>query len=103
CQYALMSYGISPDFIPITSTGNLKTQNHQKWIAYREAKEYAMQHGIPFDGIDCPSVKDVLAGKGPHVSNHPGNSAFRKLMGTRFEEHRDATVIDKKTAITWEV
>jgi uncharacterized protein (DUF1330 family) len=98
-----MTYGISPDYIPITNTGNVKTQNHQKWIAYREEKEYALRERIPFDGIDCPSVNDVLAGKGPHISNHPGNVMFRKIMESQFEEHRDATVIDRKTAITWEV
>ena len=103
CQYALLAYGIPSEFAPITNTGNIKTQNHNKWIAYREAKENALRRGIPFDGIDFPSVTDVLAGKGPHVLGHPGNIAFRRIIEARFEEHRDAAVIERKTAITWEV
>lgn len=103
CQYQLMSYSIPSEFLPITNTGNIKIQNHNKWITYLESKEAAMREDIVFYGIDCPSVKDILAGKGPHVSNHPGNIEFRKIMESRFEEHRDATVIDRKTAITWEV
>lgn len=98
-----MTYSIPSDFIPITNTGNLKTQNHLKWLTFLEAKEIALQEGVAFDGIDCPTVKDILAGKGPHVSSHPGNIDFRKIMESRFEEHRDVTVIDRKTAITWEV
>lgn len=98
-----MKYGIPSDYIPITNTGNIKTQNHQKWIAYREAKEHTLRKGIPFDGIDFPSVRDVLAGKGPHVLSHPGNCEFRRIIQSRFEEHRDATVTERKTAITWEV
>ena len=35
--------------------------------------------------------------------NHPGNIAFRKIIESRFEEHRDATEVERKTAITWEV
>jgi hypothetical protein len=103
CQYALMTYSIPSEYLPITNTGNLKTQNHHKWLTYLEAKESAFEEGVPFDGIDCPSVKDILAGKGPLVSNHPGNIDFRKTMESRFEEHRDAEVMDRKTAITWEV
>jgi hypothetical protein len=98
-----MKYSIPVEYIPITNTGNLKTQNHHKWLTYLEARESASHEGIPFDGIDCPSIRDILAGKGPHVSNHPGNVEFRNIMESRFEEHRDATVIDRKTAITWEV
>jgi hypothetical protein len=98
-----MKYGIPSDYLPITNTGNLKTQNHQKWIAFREAKGYALQQGVPFDGIDCPCLKDVLSGKGPHVSNHPGNRTFRKIMESRFKEHYDAGSVDRKTEITWEV
>ncbi|KAG7348480.1 hypothetical protein IV203_017185 [Nitzschia inconspicua] len=103
CQYHLMTYSIPSEYIPITNTGNIKAQNHHKWLTYLEAKETASQESVAFDGIECPSVKDILAGKGPHVSNHPGNIAFRKIMESRFQEHRDATAIDRKTAITWEV
>jgi len=102
-QYKLISYGISSEYLPVTSTGNLKNQNHLKWIAYREAKDSATQRGLPFNGIDCPSVRDVLAGKGPHISKNPANIVFRKMMETRFMEHRDARIVERKTSITWEI
>jgi hypothetical protein len=81
----------------------LKIQSHHKWLAYRETKERASQNGIEFDGIFCPLVNDILSGKGPHISNNPANIAFRKLMESRFLEHRDARAAERKTAITWEV
>jgi len=103
CQQEITAYGISSNFLPITNTGNIKTQNHLRWLAFRQAKETAIEHGIEFNGIDCPSVKDVLTGKGPHVSSNPANVAYRKIMETRFLEHRDALTAERKTMISREI
>jgi hypothetical protein len=103
CQKLLAAYGISSNFLPITNTGNIKNQNHLRWIAFRHAKENAIEHGIEFNGIDCPSVKDVLTGKGPHVSSNPANVAYRKTMEKRFLEHRDALTAERKTMISREI
>jgi hypothetical protein len=72
-------------------------------MSYRKAKETAEERGIPFHGFDCPGIWDVLSGKGPHISNNPVNVVFRKLMESRFVEHPDVTVVERKTAITWEI
>ena len=98
-----MAYGISSSFLPITNTGNIKNQNHLKWLGFRQAKENAIEHGIEFNGIDCPSIKDVLTGKGPHVSSNPANVTYRKIMEKRFLEHRDALSADRKTMISREI
>lgn len=103
CQQEIAAYGISSNFLPITNTGNIKNQNHLRWLAFRQAKESAIEHGIGFNGIDCPSVKDVLTGKGPHVSSNPANVAYRKIMEKRFLEHRDALTAERKTMISREI
>lgn len=48
-------------------------------------------------------MKDVLTGKGPHVSSNPANVAYRKIMETRFLEHRDALTAERKTMISREI
>jgi hypothetical protein len=48
-------------------------------------------------------VKDVLTGKGPHVSSNPANVAYRKIMEKRFLEHRDALTPERKTLISREI
>jgi hypothetical protein len=103
CQQEVIAYGISSHFLPVTNTGNIKNQNLLRWIAFRQAKERATVLGIQFNGIDCPLVKDILTGKGPHVSSNPANVAYRKGMESRFLEHRDATTADRKTVISREI
>ena len=103
CQNEIKAYGIPSSFLPITNTGNIKVQNHLKWITFRQVKETSIGNGIAFRGIDCPSVKDVLTGKGPHVSSNPANVAYRKMMETRFLEHRDALTAERKTMISREI
>jgi len=103
CQQEITAYGISSNFLPITNTGNIKNLNHLKWVTFRQAQETAIEHGIEFNGIYCPSVKDVLTGKGPHVSSNPANVAYRKIMEKRFLEHRDALTAERKTMISREI
>jgi len=103
CQEAIKEYGIPSNFLPITNTGNIKIQNHLRWLAFRQAKESSIERGIDFNGIECPSVKDVLTGKGPLVSSNPANVANRKIMERRFLEHRDALTAERKTLISREI
>jgi len=103
CQQEVIAYGILSHFLPVTNTGNIKNQNLLRWIAFRQAKERASVLGIQFNGIDCPLVKDVLTGKGPHVSSNPANVVYRKIMESRFLEHRDAATADRKTVISREI
>ena len=99
----MMRFGIASHFLPITNTGNIKNQNHLRWLAFRQAKERAIEHGTEFHGIDCPSVNDILTGKGPHVPSNPANVAYRKIMEARFMEHRDAITAERKTMISREI
>mmetsp|Transcript_22795 Transcript_22795/g.25626 ORF Transcript_22795/g.25626 Transcript_22795/m.25626 type:complete len:475 (+) Transcript_22795:76-1500(+) len=103
CQQEVTAYGISSHLLPVTNTGNIKNQNLLRWLAFRQTKEHAIEHGIQFNGIECPLVRDVLTGKGPHVSSNPANVDFRKLMESRFLEHRDAFTAERKTVISREI
>lgn len=103
CHQEVLAYGISSHFLPVTNTGNIKNQNLLRWFAFRQAKERALEDEVEFYGVDCPSVKDVLTGKGPHVSSNPANVTYRKMLEKRFLEHRDALSAEKKTMISREI
>jgi hypothetical protein len=79
-MYSLQTFGISPDQVPINSnSGKVKTQAHLKWMKMREAKEKAIALGGPnfvFRGIECPSHRDVLLGRGRPNSSHQGASSW---------------------------
>jgi hypothetical protein len=103
CQQEITAYGISSSFLPITNTGNIKNMHHLRWPTFRQAQETAIEHEIGFNGICCPSVKDVLTGKGTHVSSNPANFVYRKIMEKIFLEHRDALTAERKTMISREI
>jgi len=39
CKYALMSYGIPLDTLPLTDDGDIKIASHMKWLQRRKAKD----------------------------------------------------------------
>ena len=39
CQYELMTFGIRPDALPVSSDGEERLENHYQWIQHRRAKE----------------------------------------------------------------
>lgn len=43
CHYELMTYGIPSEKIPVSFHGEVRTTNHLKWIAKRQARELAMK------------------------------------------------------------
>lgn len=63
-QYALLSFGIPVDSLPITYNGEIKFAQHTKWIARRKMKDRELQLHGTFDGIELPSRMDVLFGRG---------------------------------------
>lgn len=106
-MYKLQTFGISHDQIPINSnTGEVKVQNHLKWLNMRQALEGARASGGPgcvFRGIECPSHQDVLLGRGRPIVNHRGNVAMRQRVEDRLIRFAAATNKDEKAAIVWEV
>lgn len=117
-QYHLHGYGIPVDQIPITDTGNIKTKNLFQWIRVRKYIE-SMRNSTNISSlgsdsessfpssmhltIDCPNVNDVIF-RGKHANlSHPGNSMFRGLIESRYDEHNNLTNTDAKVRITWSI
>ncbi|KAG7340694.1 hypothetical protein IV203_024237 [Nitzschia inconspicua] len=104
-QYALHSYGIPVDLLPITETGNVKTKNHQRFIKVRSILEKQNTNGGAAatqddDPIECPGLHDVVFRVGDSYLCHPGNAKFRGWIESTFEDYNAASK-DRKVAITW--
>jgi hypothetical protein len=106
-QYALHSYGIPVDLLPITETGNVKTKNHQRFIKVRTMLEKQNENGVGGGvgtmeevPIECPGLHDVVFRVGDSYLCHPGNAKFRGWIESTFEDY-DSASKDRKVAITW--
>jgi hypothetical protein len=92
-QYALMSFGIPVEQLPVTSTGNIKVKNHLQWIKTRRAIDN-YREGLPVgnDTTDCPIIAhpkkhDVLFSRGGNTG-HPGNVEYRQDIIPKLEEFK---------------
>jgi hypothetical protein len=92
-QYALMTFGIPVDQLPITSTGNVKVKNHLQWIKTRKAID-KFREGLPAGNItkDCPIIAhplkhDVLFSRGGNTG-HPGNVEYRQDMLPKLDKFK---------------
>ena len=90
-----MTFGVPVKSIPVTSGDNLKTTTHLQWLARRRIKESAMRMGKSFEGIDLPSPKDVLFGRGKTNQEHGGNVLMRNITAEYLPEYRSTTKPDK--------
>jgi hypothetical protein len=106
CIYALQSFGIHSDQIPVnSSSGKLKTKLHSKWLELRRLKEDSLKHhGHIFDRIiECPNQADVLFGRGRPIMRHPGNAVLRSVVQHKLEEYASAKSKKQTTDVTWDV
>jgi len=90
-----MSFGIPIQSIPVTYEGELKTATHLQWLARRRLKESVMRLGESFEGIDLPSPKDVLFGRGKTNQEHSGNIIMRGIVAECVPEYRLTTRAEK--------
>ena len=81
-QYILRGYGIPVELIPLTDTGNIKTNYLKQWIKLRMNLEALNENGKleQVSIIDCPGSNDVVYRPGTSVSCHLGNYRFRGLL-----------------------
>ena len=95
-RYKLESYGIPVNFIPVTGTGNIKTNHHKPWMKNRlmieaEALNYdgtvAARAGWAKSIVECPGSNDVVFKPGKRLMCHPGNILFDELILSRTEEY----------------
>ena len=88
-RYELNGYGIPIDHIPVTSSGNIKTQYLKKWMQLRKSIESTKeQNRNPSTMIECPRMNDVIFKKGKPVLGHTENQFFRGLVEAKHEAHR---------------
>jgi len=100
CMYALQSFGILSEQIPInTTTGKIKTKQHLKWLESKLQKEEALKENKPFNKIGCPMMKDVLFGRGWPIMKHPGNVMLRNIIDSKLEEYQNEKSKRGKTLI----
>ena len=100
---SLATFGIPTQDFPALSDGSLNNSHQLQWIAKQRVKEEALlQHGL-FDKIDLPANKDVLLGRGPAISQHPGNQVFRAVIESTVEEYEAANSPAEKAEITWNI
>jgi len=104
CLYALQTFGIQSHDVPINSnTGKIKDHNHDKWLKMQQIMDEWRAKNQPFKGIECPTQKDILFGRGWPKMSHPGNAIFRNVIETRLEEYNDARSKREKTMIAWSI
>ena len=98
----MLSFGIPSGQLPIKSSGTIKTQNVEKWMAFRQMKdgntEYEGGH-LTF----CPSTRDVLAIGGMHFYKFPGNCRYREMLESNLVSYDNAASVQEKIRITNEI
>ena len=89
-RYALQSFGIGADQIPITYTGKIKLGYIRQWIRARKIIEDSIQSPdtIPTTEalVDFPKPEDVVFRQGSTCSQHSANYAFRNLIMCKVQE-----------------
>jgi hypothetical protein len=92
-RYALMTFGIPVDQLPVTITGNIKVKNHLQWIKTRKAID-KFREGFPAGNLtmECPIIAhpqkhDVLFSRGGNTG-HPGNVEYRQDVFPKLEEFK---------------
>lgn len=98
-QYELNGYGIPSSDIPITWSGTIKTQYLKQWVRVRHLIEAEAEIDTPCihlgdgDGgnsnlsiVECPRINDVIFKRGCTMANHPGNSHFRSMIQSQYEQ-----------------
>jgi len=113
-QYELMGYGIPVDLLPMSPTGNVKTQMFKQFIRLRKAIEAPSGQNtetssdsddsiiVPHSAVECPNLNDVVFRAGKSYMCHPGNVMFRSLIESKMDEHYAATKREK-ASIAWSI
>lgn len=104
-QYALHSYGIPTEHIPLTFSGNIKDGNIKQWLkgrVYAEAPEYDSEV------VECPQLEDVLFRQGVSSVSYRGNSRVHRLIEKRYDENLNSgpkrgTVKSKREKVVQEI
>lgn len=103
CDYALRSFGIPTEHIPLSSTGTLKTVNHKSYLKMRsliDAHRKKMAGGnyrlyyssssnqSPFFAIECPEINSFLVRRNGAAWNYPGNIRLREFLEEKLMDRK---------------
>jgi hypothetical protein len=104
CQYALKSFGIPVDFLPMDSNGkSLDTTQFKKFLEQqKEAENIQRDLALTLARIDFPSTRDVLLGRGRPFQDFPGNLRLAVIVDLHRERYYSA-VHGEKSMISAEV
>ncbi|VEU38956.1 unnamed protein product [Pseudo-nitzschia multistriata] len=94
-HYVLKGYGIPTEQIPISYSGNIKTNELKRWCATRSIMEDPSLQ-TSFDRrnlVEFPRLIDVVFKNGTSAYSNPGNVHFRSLMEWKYEELQHKTQI----------
>lgn len=94
-QYLVKGYGVPVDHIPLTGTGNVKTQNLRVWLKLRSTLENPTEESAG-NIIECPYSNDVLFRPSKLIKGHPGNVKFHSLIEYYHEKGLGITAASKK-------
>jgi len=94
-QYLVQGYGIPVDHIPLTGTGNVKTQNLRVWLKLRSNVENPKEESAE-KIIECPGSSDVLFRPSKLIKGHRGNVQFYSLIEYYHEFGLGTTNASKK-------
>lgn len=102
-KYALMSYGIPADFLPLDAEGYLVDDDFKREVEQRRAEEEVVKHRLAASSIiQCPTQFDVLLGRGRPYQDFPGNIRLHQMIDLR---RRSYETLSKsgKTAIVVDI
>ena len=108
--YSLMTYGIPTHDIPLGNNGDVvKTKYHTNWLKRRRTKELWQKEQLEkgakageekeFPGIEIPSRKDVLLGRGRPINEHAGNRSLHETIKSFRNEYDTAKGKGTKSTI----
>jgi len=100
CMYALQSFGIVPEQVPVNATtGKVKVKQHLRWMDLMVQREEALKGNEKFEKIECAGINDVLFGRGWPIMKHLGNVHFRGMIQTHLERYKNETSKRAKTLV----
>ena len=114
CQYKIMSYGISPEMLPVDHEGRMKKPFIERHIDRLRTLRYEGGDAMDVQAVEGTTAthynstievatdNDVLLGRGIPCQTHPGNIRLGKLIQSKQTEFIKSSKFDK-TLMTYDI
>lgn len=102
CSYALASYGIQKNSLPVNYDGSIQNDWLLSYLQEREQKERTAK-ALAGNAIISPRCSDVLLGRGRPYQEFPGNAKLAEIIDDHREAYQQPQRKLRKTAISNEV